>query len=412
MNLMHFYSLLSFTILQLTLQQSRRGRRGSNPPLTRNIPISVDDCPLGIQVRKEYRDMSPQEWQTFREALMTLQTSPSPDGGDYSEWDWLTRVHLDYVPVAHEYHNTAIYSFYFILLFSHPAFLPWHRLFVSVVEKRLQEVNPSITIPYWDWSFDWSNPLKSPIFFPELGLDVQVGSRGDCRYRRRFPRQHCLIRNYNPRNFTAFYPSETIDAVVRSARDFDQIRQRIEWVPHGLVHAAVGGPEGDMTAMHSTNDPIFWLHHANVDRLWWNWQQSGIKNSTSSRRSSIVNPFTDYRGRTNEGVRVRITDMVNPFGLTINQTFSTESLCYTYQPFSQWNTSGRQHKRPSRGFFLPDPIPGSWIRMHGMNIGKFRKVESILVQLMAVQQQQSQHSSLQEALKVEIDENDQIITNQ
>ena len=99
---LHLYSLFYLTILQLTLQQSRR-RRGNNPPITRRIPISLDDCPLGVQVRKEYRDMSREEWQVFRDALMTLQTSPSPDGGDYTEWDWLTRVHLDYVPVAHEY---------------------------------------------------------------------------------------------------------------------------------------------------------------------------------------------------------------------------------------------------------------------------------------------------------------------
>lgn len=294
-----------------------------------------------------------------------------------------------------------------LLFFSHPAFLPWHRVFVSVVEKRLQEINPTITIPYWDWSFDWANPLKSPIFSSELGLDVQVGPRGDCRYRRNFPTSHCLIRNYNPRNFTAFYPSETIDAVVRSARDFDQIRQRIEWVPHGLVHAAVGGQEGDMTAMHSPNDPIFWLHHSNIDRLWWNWQQSGIKLPSSSRRTPI-NPLTDYRGRTSDGIRVKETDVLNPFDLKVNQTFLTESFCYSYAPFSQWEITGRKSSRPGRGFFLPDPIPGSWIRMHGMNVDNFRKAESLLVQLMAVQQQQLQMSPSESQNQVEIDENDEI----
>ena len=295
-----------------------------------------------------------------------------------------------------------------MFVFSHPAFLPWHRAFVSVVEKRLQKINPSITIPYWDWSFDWANPLKSPIFSSELGLNVQVGPRGDCRYRRQFPRPHCLARNYDSTNFTAFYPSETIDAVVRSARDFDQIRQRIEWVPHGLVHAAVGGPEGDMTAMHSTNDPIFWLHHANVDRLWWNWQQSGNKIPSNGRRSAAVNPLTDYRGRTSDGVRVKDSDIINPFGITVNQTFVSEGLCYIYAPFSQWETVGRKRSRPSRGFFLPDPIPGSWIRMHGMKVENFRKAESILVQLMAVQHQQQQMNTL-ESHQVNIDENDQII---
>ena len=93
-------------------------------------------------------------------------------------------------------------------------------------------------------------------------------------------------------------------------------------------------------------DPIFWLHHANVDRLWWNWQQSGIKNSTSSRRSSIVNPFTDYRGRTNEGVRVRITDMVNPFGLTINQKQHTESEHLTCTVSGNLPVCHHQHSDP------------------------------------------------------------------
>jgi hypothetical protein len=96
-----FYHFILFLSFESSLQQSRR-RRGNNPPMTRNISVALDNCPLGVQIRKEYRDMSPQEWQAFREALLTLQTSPSPDGGSYSEWDWLTRVHLDYVPVAHE----------------------------------------------------------------------------------------------------------------------------------------------------------------------------------------------------------------------------------------------------------------------------------------------------------------------
>jgi tyrosinase len=291
-----------------------------------------------------------------------------------------------------------------LIFYSHPAFLPWHRLFVSAVEKRLQKVNPTITIPYWDWSHDWSSPLKSPIFSQELGLDVQVGPRGDCRYRRHFPRPHCLIRNYNPRNFTAFYPSETIDAVVRSARDFDQIRQRIEWVPHGIVHAAVGGPNGDMTAMHSPNDPMFWLHHANVDRLWWNWQQTGNR----TRHKENIFPLTDYRGRTSDGVRVTSADTLNPFKLTVNQTFASQALCYSYAPFSMWNSSANKSRttRPSRGFFLPDPIPGSWIRMHGMKLVNVRKAESLLAQLMAVQHQQQTSTNT-----VEVDENDQIVSN-
>jgi len=45
---------------------------------------------------------------------------------------------------------------------------------------------------------------------------------------------------------------------------------------HNAVHTTIGG---DMTAGTSPNDPIFWLHHANVDRAWAEWQtQRGFDN--------------------------------------------------------------------------------------------------------------------------------------
>lgn len=111
MNYFSINILWTLIFFKCILQQSQR-RRARNPPITRNITIALNDCPLGVLERKEYRDMTPSEWQAFREALLSLQTSPSPDGGEYSEWDWLTRVHLDYVPVAHEYYELFEYDLF------------------------------------------------------------------------------------------------------------------------------------------------------------------------------------------------------------------------------------------------------------------------------------------------------------
>ena len=33
-------------------------------------------------------------------------------------------------------------------------FLPWHRVYLSELEELLQGINPSITIPYWDWTVE------------------------------------------------------------------------------------------------------------------------------------------------------------------------------------------------------------------------------------------------------------------
>ena len=57
---------------------------------------------------------------------------------------------------------------------------------------------------------------------------------------------------------------------------FEPFQNFLERV-HGSVHIAVGGPsqdpqqQGTMATAHSPADPLFWLHHANIDRLWSQW---------------------------------------------------------------------------------------------------------------------------------------------
>ena len=98
---MRLFLLIAIASVYLTsAQRSRRSRR--LPPITQLAPVPLNNCPNGILQRKEYRDMTQEEWTAFRDALLSLQIAQSPDGGRYSEWDWFTRMHLDHVPEAHE----------------------------------------------------------------------------------------------------------------------------------------------------------------------------------------------------------------------------------------------------------------------------------------------------------------------
>lgn len=245
--------------------------------------------------------MSFEEWSNFRNALMQLQRLPSPNGEkDWSEWDWWTSIHLDNMSVSH---GTS-------------RFFPWHRAYVWALEERLRKLNPTVVIPYWDWTADSKNPLESPIFSPRFGLDVKVGTDGDCRYRRALFRPHCLTREYDPKNFPQYHDPIAVAAVISSMNDYDRFRQMIELVPHAQVHNTIGGRVGDMTFMNSPNDPLFFLHHSMVDYIWWLWQRQGYPSRLNA-----------YAGDMNEVMR--------PFNITVADLMEIEGLCYTYQVYSR-----------------------------------------------------------------------------
>lgn len=74
------------------------------------LRIDLDMCSTAggpLPLRRDYRDLSADEWTRFHGALQALAAMPSPDRRQarrgWNELDWWTRVHLDSVPQAHLY---------------------------------------------------------------------------------------------------------------------------------------------------------------------------------------------------------------------------------------------------------------------------------------------------------------------
>jgi tyrosinase len=175
---------------------------------------------------------------------------------------------------------------------SGPAFLPWHRYFLIALERFLQQAvdDADFRIPYWDWNADaqLTNPNTSSIWANE-NLGQFVGGNWRVRLAMNPVTGNLQVVDQQlQRNLGAGgrLPTRTqVRTFIRNQVAYDQMpfnsssasgtRNYLEgWIgvagTHNSVHVWVGG---DMQLSSSPNDPVFFLHHCNVDRIWAAWQE-------------------------------------------------------------------------------------------------------------------------------------------
>ncbi|KAK9765592.1 hypothetical protein K7432_005953 [Basidiobolus ranarum] len=341
-----------------------------------------------VTVRKEIRQLSTQEWDDFVNAVKALHTGPPP-----TIYDKFVDIHLQNVPVAH-----AI-----------PGFFPWHRMFVKAFEQQLQQINPNVAVPYWDWPLDSQAPEKSVIWSTK-----HFGSSGDAScvsdgpfagWIMNTPQPHCLRRKWNKgKQISALYPPELLSRILNEAKSYSEFRTAIEAAPHGLVHVNIGSDGGDLSTMWSPNDPIFWVHHAFVDKIWTDFQ--------------LLKPDVagTYDGKDKSNRTVTLNDIVTPFNVRVSDVLNTNNspLCYRYtnpllttrgyvkptatqantatnQPANgnSRNTAGKKRsigleldctidaddRSDQTGLRTPHSLPDEWVEMMELNPERVRAME-------------------------------------
>lgn len=171
-----------------------------------------------------------------------------------------------------------------------PAFLPWHRYFLRRFEQALQAEDSSVTLPYWDWTRVDSRDLDEEPWKSFFG-----GRDGNGRLSWSVARAARTSRVLPTLNTVM----GELDA--SSYSDF----RSIEAGSHVTGHAWVGGDMG--LVARSPNDPLFYLHHCNIDRLWAIWQQNNAETDQYST-AAIAND-----GR-NTDATVTLTDSMAGMG--------------------------------------------------------------------------------------------------
>ncbi|KAI8866592.1 Di-copper centre-containing protein [Ramicandelaber brevisporus] len=275
-------------------------------------PAVTAQCSSTV-VRKEFRQMSNDEKQRYFDAVKLLNTGNRPN-----QMDRFSQVHVYY---AGEIHGAA-------------PFLPFHRQFVRDWEQVLQRVSGDTSIyqPYWDWTVDSQDPKSSPIFtddwlggngndgcvrIPKLAGDGNSNSNwtilfnGDYKYD-----QRCLKRDFDQSQMSAYYSKSSVETMMGEADNFGQFSHLLESTPHGVVHVSIGG---DMNTMASPNDPLFFFHHANLDKLWDDWVR---KNPTARD--------WDYSGLNRNGATASYRDLLPYYGNPVWTVMPLGNMCYTY----------------------------------------------------------------------------------
>ncbi|EQB56150.1 monooxygenase [Colletotrichum gloeosporioides Cg-14] len=240
-----------------------------------------------------------------------------------------------------------------------------YAAYEAVIHEDLlrNECNYTGVQPYWDWTIDADARAvpSSPLFDAETGFggngqftgsDVpgfqrcvvdgpfantnltlsmgwpDVGEPGN--------RLHCLTREFNSGDgadengvtiigdMQAGAFDSNVMNTIYAFEGFGDMVTMLEGLPHAQVHSIIYGDMGPAT---SPNEPLFFLHHANVDRVWAKWQ---------GRNDTRLADYTGFQD-TDKIYPAAITDSMPVLELAdtdllVRDYMDTLSgpLCYTY----------------------------------------------------------------------------------
>jgi hypothetical protein len=162
---------------------------------------------------------------------------------------------------------------------------PWHRTYLNSFEDALRSIPgcADVTLPYWDITSPIPDFLYQPPF-DKYTLPRDIGEGFDAGYVTSRHTASEVMNNVEERGI----PGQITDALTRSV--WSQFNSGIIR-PHDNGHLATGETlaQQDVAAY----DPIFWFFHANLDRLWWKWQQT-LSATTLNGFLSTVMGSTDW----------------------------------------------------------------------------------------------------------------------
>ncbi|MDA8446884.1 tyrosinase family protein [Paracidovorax valerianellae] len=249
-------------------------------------------------------------------------------------------------------------------------FLPWHRGFVEMYEKTAAALtrHPEFAMPYWDWTALRELPAAftdktyqgepNPLYVPGKGDDpsmVRNPLTGANALTDELVGPKVISSIYQETNYEAFGTSRSVDRsnpnkpIVQNNLDPKWVPMGggsqgiLERTPHNNVHNNIGG---FMPESNSPRDPIFMMHHSNIDRIWASWNALGRQNSTDPLWLNM--PFRDnYIAPNGTFYTKKVSDLL-----------STAALGYTYDTLPEPDNQPADPQRRANLSALFNPAAG------------------------------------------------------
>jgi tyrosinase len=227
----------------------------------------------------------------YRRAVAELLTRPVDNP---TSWRYLAFVHgvppgVSVPSAAEDFWDQCQHQSWF--------FVSWHRGYVAAFEAVIAKTIVGLggpadwALPYWNYSEDLSSNPSARLMPPDF-FNRTIDGQPNALFSRRSQASNgdfglddtvVTLQALTMRNFANSVPGRPsgFGGPVTGFNPGGGDNGGLENLPHNAVHGQIGGFMNNPAT--AALDPIFWLHHCNIDRLWEVWRNQGaaFKNPTT-----------------------------------------------------------------------------------------------------------------------------------
>lgn len=245
-------------------------------------PFIAQSAPPPVMIRKNIYSLSSAEITSIKTGIAAMKALPVTNP---TSWQYQAAIHGTTLANNLPSWNSCQHGTQF--------FLAWHRMYLYYFERilRAKSGNPNLTLPYWNYQ---TNPVLPP--------DYRLNSAANTLY------DATRSASINGGGSLPASISTSINNSLNNNIPYFDFQSALEG-PHGSVHVAIGGNMGAVNK--AALDPVFWLHHTNIDRLWEAWLRKCGGRSNPTSDAAWMNKNYTFFNETGTAVTMTASQVVS-----------------------------------------------------------------------------------------------------